>query len=256
MKKFVPLLLAAALLAPAALSAASFEGQVTMKMTGSEGKSQQVSLSLKGNLTRMEMPGGPMGAATVIMDSARRETTIVMAQQRMYMVQALPAPGAIPGGSDPGAPEGPPPAEPVLEKSGVTEKILGYDCVKLITHDKNSTTEIWVTDQLGTFSFLGLMNGGGPMGPGLRGGPGGPRGGARPSPQGWEQLLQGKEMFPLRVVTTKADGKVQRFEVASIEKRSLPDSDFSPPADYQRIDMGNMMRGMGLPPGARPPGGG
>ena len=88
---------------------------------------------------------------------------------------------------------------------------------------------------------------------------GGPRG-AGGAPQGWEQLLQGKEMFPLRIVSTAADGKVTRVEVTALEKGTQPASDFTPPADYQ--DMSQMMKGMGMPggmgmpPGMRPPGGG
>jgi len=252
MKKLLAILLATAFLAFAAHAADPFEGQLTLKVTGSAGKSQQFNLSLKGNFTRMEMSASGMGGpGAVIMDSARHEATIIMPQQHMYMVQPIPRAGAAAGGPGASAPESPPAAESTFEKSGVTEKILGYDCVKYTTHDKNSTVELWMTDQLGPFNFLGF--GAGAMGAGMRGGP---RGGAGPVPPGWEQLLQGKEMFPLRIVSTGADGRVERIEIVSIDKQAVPDSTFAPPAGFQKIDLGNMMRGMGLPPGLRPPGGG
>lgn len=235
-----------ALLAPAALGAASFEGKISLKITAPDGKTQQLNLSVKDTLTRTELPGGPGGGGALITDAAKRQMTILIPQQHMYMIQTLPAPGS----PAPSAPPAQPAAPPTLERTGMTEKILGYDSVKFVVKDRGATTEIWVTDQLGTFSFLGMA--GGPPGPGRRGAPRGPS-----VPQGWEQLLQGKEMFPLRVVSTAADGKVTRVEVTALEKGALPAAEFVPPADYQ--DMGQMMRGMGLPGmpgGMQPPGGG
>lgn len=55
-------------------------------------------------------------------------------------------------------------------------------------------------------------------------------------------------MFPLRVVSTdKGSKETFRMEATEVKKESLPDSLFAPPADYQKFDMGGMMRGMGLP---------
>lgn len=244
MKKLLPLLLAAALTAPSAVLAAGFEGKLSIKITGPQGQDQQLNLSVKDTLTRMEMPGGPAGGGAMILDSAQREMTILMIQQRMYMVRAMPEPAAPPAAGPSTEVKR---AEPKLEKTGVTEKILGYECTKYVAKDNGATVELWITDQLGTFSLLG-MSGPGAMGPGGRGGRGGP------NASGWEHLLQGKDLFPLRVVSTAADGKVSRFEVVSLEKGAQPASDFAPPADFQ--DMGQMMKGMGMPGGMRPPTGG
>ena len=181
----------------------------------------------------------------MIMDATKRQMTILIPQQHMYMIQPLPEPSTPP----PAASAAQPSTHSALEKTGETEKILGYDSVKFVVKEKGATTEIWITNQLGTFSFLGMAGGLGKRG--------GPRGAA---PEGWEQLLQGKEMFPLRIVSTADDGKVTRVEVTALEKGAQPASDFVPPADYQ--DMSQMMKGMGMPggmgmpPGARPSGGG
>lgn len=241
MKKLLPLMLALALTAPAALPAAGFEGKLSIKITGPEGQGQQLNLSVKDTLTRMEIPAGPAGSGAMILDSAKREMTILMLQQRMYMVRALPEPAVAPaaGPSTEAKPE-----EPKLEKTGVTEKILGYDCTKYVAKDNGATVELWSTDQLGTFSLLG-MSGPGGMAPGGRGG----RGGSKSAD--WEHLLHGKDLFPLRVVSTAADGKVSRFEVVSLEKGAQPAADFAPPADFQ--DMSQMMKSMGMPGGMRPP---
>ena len=34
------------------------------------------------------------------------------------------------------------------------------------------------------------------------------------------------------------------MEVTGIEKKSLPDSMFTPPEDYKKFDMGGMMKGL------------
>jgi Domain of unknown function (DUF4412) len=243
MKKFPVLLLAGALLIPAALAAATFEGKVTMKMTGPKGSPPLVNFSLKEGFSRIDVEAGQGQSVAMIMDQSKQEMIIMMAAQKMYLVRPLPKPGDIP------AAQGAAPHDMTVERTSVTETILGYECVKIVATDKGTTTEMWVTDQLGTFMGMG---GGGPMG-GRRGGPGGPAG------EAWEQALRGKASFPLRVVTTKDGKEAFRMEATSVEKMSLPDSVFAPPADFQKLDMGNMMRGMmpgGMPPGGPPPGGG
>ncbi len=245
MKKFLVISLACALLAPAALSAADFEGTVSMKMSGREaagkGADAVMNFSMKAGLTRMDMDAQGMGIG-VIIDPAKQQMTMLMTQRRMYMIQPMPAPMAD---ATAGAPSGKAP-ESNLEKTTVTEKILGYDCVKyVVKDDKGKTVELWLTDQLGSFMGLG---GGGPMGR---------RGGGAPAGSGWEQLLQGKSLFPMRVVTSDGGKEVGRLEVTAVDKKSLSDSLFTVPDGWQ--DLSGMMRGMGapggMPPGARPPGG-
>ncbi len=238
MKKLLVLSLACALLAPAALSAADFEGTVSMKMSGREaaakGGGAVMNFSLKGGLTRMDMDAQGMSVG-VIMDPAKQQMTMLMVQQHMYMIRPMATPEAPAGTSAGKAPE------MTLEKTSTTEKILGYECVKYVAKDdKGKSTELWLTDQLG--SFMGFGSGGGPMGR---------RGGGGPMPQGWEQLLQGKSLFPMRVVSLDAGQEVGRMEVTAVEKKSMPDSLFTVPADWQ--DMSAMMRGMGAP-GGMPPG--
>jgi hypothetical protein len=65
------------------------------------------------------------------------------------------------------------------------------------------------------------------------------------APQGWEQALAGKELFPLRVVgKDKSNRESFRMEVTAIQKETLPDALFTPPADYKSFDMGGMMKGI------------
>jgi hypothetical protein len=245
MKKIPVLLFLLAVLVPGALSAASFEGKVTMKMTGPKGSPSQMNFSVKEGFTRIDITA--QGASpSIIMDQAKQQIVILMNEQKMYMIQPLPKPPEAPAaGGSPGQATGG--SIPDIQTTTTTEQILGYDCTKLVAtdKDKNTTTEIWVTDQLGT--FMGMGPGAGPMG-GRRGGAGA---------QAWAEALRGKGTFPLRVVTTKDGKETFRMEATSVEKQSLDASLFEAPADYR--DVGSMMKGLmpgGMPPGARPPGNG
>lgn len=225
MKTAFRLLLASALL-PVAVFAAGFEGKMNLKMT-SDGKSQDIQYSIKGDKLRLDMPG--MKGAGMIVDTAKRETTMIMDEQKMYMTMPIST------GAE-AAPTSGKQEEVKLEKTSQTEKILGYLATKfLATHD-GTTTELWLAEGLGTFFSPAGKN---PMGGGR---------GAGPAPQAWERALAGKELFPLRVVGKNKSGKETfRMETTAIEKQSLPDSLFAPPAGYQKFDMGGMggmMKGM------------
>lgn len=149
----------------------------------------------------------------------------------MYMVMPIPAQAD--------QPQTQADSDVTLEKTGETEKILGYTAEKYISKSKGTTTELWLTDQLG--SFMGAGAGGGGMM--------GQRGKQSNSTLAWEKALKGKELFPLRAVGKSADGKETfRLEVTSVDKTSLPASLFVPPEAYQKMDMSSMMRGMGRPP--------
>jgi len=236
MKNVFTLLLAAALAAPAALLAADFEGRVTMKLTGPRELPPTMHYSIKGTATRIDLTApGDAGRVAMLTDSTKQEMTILMLDQKMFMTQ--PIPKVTPAGSIDAA---------TVEKTSVTEKILGYDCVKYLSTSKGTTTELWVTEQLGSFAGL---DGGNPMS-----GMGGGRGGrAASTAQSWEKALSGLNAFPLRVVSLEGGKETFRMEATAVEKKSLPASTFVAPDGFQ--DLSAMMRGMGLPPGMKIPGG-
>ncbi|HWA11318.1 MAG TPA: DUF4412 domain-containing protein [Opitutaceae bacterium] len=235
MKKLSSLLIGSVLLFPGLLSAEVFEGKVAMKLTDPNGKTIPMNFSIKEGLSRIDIEAGGANPG-MIMDSAKKEMTILIPQQRMYMVQPMTLAAAA---ATAGVPEST--ADVSFEKASDTEKILGYDCVKFVAKTKDGTTEIWTTDQLGAFPGLGM--GGGP------GGMMGRRGGAPAANNpAWAQALAGKSFFPLRVVTHNAAGKETfRMEASSVEKQSLPASLFAPPEGWQNLS--DMMKGMGGMPG-------
>jgi Domain of unknown function (DUF4412) len=223
-----------ALLLPCALAAETFEGKVSMKMssTNSKDPSQTLEYSIKEGYLRMEM-GNAKGVGAVITDFKNRQMIILMSQQRMYMVKALPDPSTVqrpPSAS--GAPR--PSSDVSFKATSSKETILGYECTKYEVTTSKGITDIWATDQLGTFGGVS-MGGGGP-------------GRHSQAPSEWETAIKGSAFFPLRVVGMEGGQEKFRLEVTSIEKTSLPDSLFMAPAGWQKFDLGAMMGGM-LPGG-------
>jgi hypothetical protein len=222
MNKFASLIVLAVLF-PLVGSAASFEGKVNFKMSSPRGQPQEISYNIKGDKIRVEMPGqNAMGG--MIMDLTKKEMTMIMNEQKMYMTMAMPdaTPPASTKKSD----------EVKLEKTGDKETIHGHSAEKYIATSADSKTELWLGQGLGSF----MMAKGNPMGRGR---------GSDSAMQAWERALAGKELFPLRVIGKDKDGKETfRMEATAIEKTSLPDSMFTPPPGFQKFDMGGMMKGM------------
>jgi hypothetical protein len=231
-----------ALIVVTAAPAATFEGKVEMKMTANGHPPQAMTYQIREGQMRMDLPaGGKQGGASVIIDTAKQQMMFIMPSQRMYMIRPIPSASASAesGGSSVQGRNAAAGEIPPISATTESDKILGYNCVKYVTHGKadGSVTEIWVTDQLGSFAGLGGMG---------SGAPGGRMGtGAPPVPQGWEKALMGKAFFPLRVVGKDASGKENfRLEVVSVEKNTLPDSLFAPPDGYRELNLGNIMGGI------------
>jgi len=197
---------------------------------------QSIDYLVKEGYIRMEVATA-RGQASMIMDFKNQQMLVLMPQQRMYMVQPFPQ---APAGqaSSPAAKQLGADVQVTTEK----DTILGYECTKIVSSSPEGKAEVWVTDQLGT--FMGLSPGAG--GPGRR----------AQAPQPWESALKGKGFFPMRVVATSNGRGTFRLEVTSVEKKSLPDSEFAPPDGWRKFDIGAMMGGAmpGGYPGARPGG--
>lgn len=211
----------------ATVFAAAFEGTVRMKMSQPRGDALEMTYRVKEGFVRTEIQTEQSTVATIV-DLAKQEMIILMPEQQMYMTQSFAAAAA--------AAQSGKHAEVSFEKTGETEKILGYDCVKYVSKSKDQISDVWVTEALGRFVGLGQ---------------GGNAGGRRAQkPASWESALMNKDFFPLRVVSRDAKGKEQfRMEAVAVDKQTQPASLFAPPAGYQKFDMGSMMRG--LIPGAK-----
>jgi hypothetical protein len=230
--KLSRLLLPLLLTVVSAVTAATFEGKVTLGMRSGKDKEVVVAYTLKEGFARMEPKiEGAEGMASII-NWSKMEMIMLMADQQMYMV--MPLKGAMAGAAEATGAH-----DTKVQKTGETETILGYLCEKYVTTDRGDTVEMWVTDKLGT--FMGIQSGGGgPMG-GMFGGGGKKKG-------GWEEAVKGKEnFFPMRVVGKNAKGKETfRMETKSVEPGSVPASAFTVPDGWQKFQMpsiGDLFKG-------------
>lgn len=215
------------LLAVHAFAADAFEGKVVLTMSTDKGKQTDMSYTLKPGKVRIETSFGGHQSA-ILTDLAKLETTILMPEQKMYMVKSIkqPAEEAMAGHEGQAA-------NMDLKATGKTDTILGYKAEQIVMTDKEkgTTTEMWVAQGLGTFNGLG-------------GGGGSPFGGPRkqsPTSAKWEEALKGKGGFPLRVVSHDATGKETfKMEATKIEPGPQPDSLFVAPAGYQKLEIPDM----------------
>lgn len=169
--------------------------------------------------------GGGGEQITTIMDMEKMEMLMLMPSEKMYMVMPIKkaVDKAIEHAEKSGA------ANTEVERTGKTEKILGYSCDQILVKDKEkgTVTEMWVASDLGMFGGLGGGGGGGMFG-----------GGKSAAAAKWEEVLKGKGGFPLRVITHDAKGKETfKMETTKIEPGPQPDSLFAPPADYEKFSM-------------------
>lgn len=229
MTSLLRLLLTSVVLAPVAVLAASFEGKISYKITVPREKPMEMHQSIKGDKMRMASPAKGGEGGNMVMDIKKKEMLMIMDSEKMYMTMQIPDEAEVPSRAA---------QETKIEKTNITEKILGYTATKYLTTSDNVKTEMWLAEGIGTFMGMGNSSSGGGSG-GLFGRK------KEPSSKAWEKALAGKDLFPLRVVELDQAGKERfRLEVTAISKESLPDSLFLPPDGYQKLDMGGMMRGM------------
>jgi Domain of unknown function (DUF4412) len=217
-----PLALSALCALPAA---AQFEGTVTWKM-----EKGQMAQTYKGMMVRTEMTGEGGRQGVMIMDHTARTMTMLMPEDKMYMVMNL---------KDMSDREDRKP--PKLTDMGKTETIAGKTC-HVYRYAKEAgepeTTELCAAKGMGYF----LGGGRGPMGMGRRGQ--GPDIAAIAANPEYAKLYK-DGFFPLRISKLE-DGKVKNeMIVTQIEAKSVEASAFTTPPDYTEMKMPG---GMARPP--------
>lgn len=197
----------------ASLGAQSFEGAVSMTLSGDNGRSTDVTYLVKDGKIRMEMGGGGRGM-TMIMLPADKKMLMIMTAQKMYMENQMPG-GDMAGHqmANPGV---------TVKRTGQMETIAGYQCEHITVTESNGSSDVCVAKGLGMWMAPS-------MGGGMRGGP--------PKAEGWEGGL-GEGGYPLKV--QKGDKTIML--VTKIEKKSLDGSLFAAPDGFTKMDMGAMMK--------------
>jgi hypothetical protein len=185
--------------------------------------------------------------AAVILDPPAKKAYVLVRAKKMAMVidfgkmsverQKPPShpggPSAPAGGGTGGKPEEP----PKIDKTGKKEVIAGYVCEDWKITSKDGHADLCMAEGIKLMDFSDL---------------------ATAAPQlAAAAVLGDLNHFPLKVVAFDTAGvETARLETKKIEKKTLPDTDFVVPADYQQMDMAQMMaQMMGGHPGAMPMGG-
>jgi hypothetical protein len=218
-----------ALLAAGPAAAQQFEGVVTMTVQG--GRTGEVTQMYKGGKVRMEMQGPESRGGIMLMEPGKREITMLMPSEKMYMVMDP----SMMAGRNPNAAKDT--AGFKVTKVGTSETIAGKACDNYLIGAKQDH-EACVAKGMG---FFGGMGGGG-MGRGR--GPGG----GMPDFSAIKDMADFKDgFFPLKLSRIEGEKKAVVMEVTKIEEKPLPASLFEVPEGYTKMDMP-----MGMPPGARP----
>jgi len=218
--------------APLLAQPAGFEGIVAFKMMG-KGQGAEMTQMYKGTKNRTEISGGGPNTA-MIMDMTTGVMTVLMPQQKMYMVmdmrkagQALAGMPFGKGKKDTGVGAGVPSALASIKATGRKETIAGHECEYYVMGEKGEA-EVCSAKGLGMF-----MMGQSPMG----GGMGSMAALAALGTNSDAVKLFADGFFPLKMVNTEHGKREVVMEATRVEKKSLDASLFVPPPDYKEMKM-------------------
>lgn len=200
----------------ATLAASAFEGWIHFALKTGRDPEQLLSYAAKGTSIRLEPKSEEAGGTALLIDTRERTMFLLMPAQRVFVRLPL-KPGLAPSTATP-----PPPRESSPEATGIAERFLDYSCLRYVLVHGDSTTESWVTTELGGLAALGasplaaLLGGGGAL----------------------SALERTDAAFPLKVVTRDSRGRETfRFEALQIEPGPLPDELFAVPAGFRPLTL-------------------
>jgi hypothetical protein len=210
------------LIAPRSALAASFEGNIKMKLQPAKGDASTIAYAMKGQKLRMEIPT-EKEVMVGLLDWDKREMSMLMPGQTMYMVIELKDVPMIESQVKKSQ------ENTTLEKTSETAKILGHTATKYIAREGKEVTEMWLASGIGSWFN---MSGGSMMKP--------------KKLSEWEKEIIAKQLFPLRMVMFDKKGKqTMSTEVIELTPKKLDDALFQPPAGYTRFSMSGLMKGLG-----------
>jgi Domain of unknown function (DUF4412) len=198
------------------LAAQSFDGAITMRVSGmgpNGGQAQEIEYLTRGGKVRVNVVSA-MGAMSIIGIPAEKKTYLLLDQQSMYMEVNVGEELARAGAGSATMPD------VKITRTGKKETIAGYECEHVTVIAPQQTADVCLAKGLGP--FVNAMSAMGSMGRGNR------------SLPAWQRSLEGEGGFPLKV--TRQDGVVQ-LEVTKIEKRVLTDAPFTIPNSYTKMTM-------------------
>ena len=211
----VPLVALAVLFffSPKNFSQTTFEGKVVIETTNN-GETNTLNYYSKGEMARFDV-NSAKGKADIIFDKKNKKMLMVMPSMKMYM--EFPMNMDFEGNNESDATDKK--SNPDFVKTGETKTINGYKCEKWVIKEGDKTSDAWMTKDLGGFIFFQS-----PMG--------------HHQKQKWQEDIENSGYFPMLVVEKDSDGnETGKFEVKSVEKKSLDNSFFTVPEGYNQMKM-------------------
>jgi hypothetical protein len=211
-----------------------FSGEMQMEVrNGPPGSPTTAStFKVKGTKMRIETAaagaGGPPGA--VIVEPVEKKMTMLDDKTKTAMVMHIPDSATGSGSGSAGGPGAGAGKKTEFKKTGKSDVVAGYSC-DIYSFDGDEPGEKGEACIASGLSFLGM---GGKMA------------------GGWASSISSVGGFPLRVVVSQAGTEKSRWEVKSVARKDVPESDFQVPPGYKVMDMDELMKNLGgghVPPG-------
>lgn len=215
----------------------SFEGEVTMAVSSKGDKTlpKQLVFGLKSPKIRVDMAdvgGSPnpltAGGASFILDPpTKKGYALLHSPKKAVVIDFDKAKGGfkmpkLGGPTVPSTPSGPPPEPPKIEKTGKKDNVAGYSCEIWKITSKANHAEVCVAEGIKWIDLTDL--------------------GIQAPEFAAAAAVSEMNHFPLRMVTfDDKNVETARMEATKIEKKKLDDAHFTPPADYQVVDMAQLL---------------
>jgi hypothetical protein len=195
------------------LAQSTFEGEIQMKVTSEE--VMDLTFLIKGQTSKI-VASSEQGPINIIFNQTSKKMYLVMHNQKMFMEFPLDE-FEMKKGLDT-LTDGE--MNQVLNKTGRTRIISGYECDEYIVKDEDQTVNFWVSKE--QIPFFGFGN---PMGEDKKS-------------KKYENLFSMLKGFPLEVISINNDGtQDMKMEVISINKKEIGINEFEIPRDYQKFEM-------------------
>ncbi|MEK6754785.1 MAG: DUF4412 domain-containing protein [Bacteroidota bacterium] len=187
----------------------AFEGVLEYKLQTSD-RVQIFNYLIKDERVRVEAADREETPPIIIVDYSFKKTFYILPHREQYVEL---------GGLQESAAEQQTEEQAGVERTGETDEIEGFTCDQLLVKTETGEIEIWATKELGTAGTFYTVTNEPPA-----------------SLTPWQNVILSQGYFPLRTILKNDEGdELTRFEVSSVKKKSLSESLFRHPTDYEKI---------------------
>jgi hypothetical protein len=183
----------------------SFEGVLEVQVQNTE-RVQLYTFSLKNGKIRVEPANVTDAAQLVLVDHPAKRTYVLLPAREQYI--------EITNVSEVGR------EQTGIQKTELTDEIQGYSCDQFLLKSSEAEVEIWATKEFGTAgTMLTTVTAQSLDAP------------------TWQTELFNMGYFPMKVVMRDASGyDAGKFEVNTVQKKSLGDFLFRIPKGYEKVE--------------------